>query len=341
MTKSNDYGEYKDIEATKNVSRHYVFTLNNYTWQNFEEMWDLIPNVRYIIFGAEIAPTTGTKHLQGYIELNTPQRFSKFFKNTALRKARFAKRWGTREQARNYCKKSDDDYFEWGNWSAGGQGARNDLKKCMQMIKEDKSDLEIMEEMPNIVSNNLRFYEKYKSLIERELTKEFRKIEVIVHYGVAGTGKTKRIFDEHPDAFTANCGESFPFDKYDGQKVLVLDDFYGHIKYHELLRILDGYQYRVNIKGACRYARWEKVFITSNKRPEEWYKVGMTAALKRRINKVITFKTIINKEHNMIEEDEFGVKIITKSAKDLEGSISEDEDEFGYKWHNDTTLDFE
>lgn len=80
------------------------------------------------------------------------------------------------------------------------------------------------------------------------------------------------------------------FDGYEGEPRLVIDDFYGWIKYGMLLRILDGHQFRGEVKGGHIYGHWTTVIITSNKRPDEWYKDGLTPALARRINEVWEFK---------------------------------------------------
>jgi hypothetical protein len=118
-------------------------------------------------------------------------------------------------------------------------------------------------------------------------TRPFRQVEVIVHWGDAGTGKTKKPYEE--GAFIFDDYDNGWWDGYDGESVICLDDFYGGIKYSYLLRLLDGYQCRLKIKGGFTYAQWSKVYITSNKKPSEWYAQGMTNALGRRITDVETF----------------------------------------------------
>jgi len=276
------------------VSRAWCFTLNNYDELDITQLRIYKPlqffsntDIRYCIFGKETGES-GTKHLQGYIELSKPQRLSGMKK--ILDKAHWEIRRGSREQARDYCKK-DGDFEERGDWEAGGQGTRNDLRAVMEKIKNGDKMINIIEEMPEIVSRNLRFVEKYNSLCERENTKEFRKVEVHAYVGDAGTGKTKKAMEENNDVFVVNCDETFPFDGYDGEKTILLDDFYGGMKYGQILRILDGHQCRVNVKGGHRYAQWTKVIITSNKMPELWYSsIGLTPALKRRLTTVTEFR---------------------------------------------------
>lgn len=49
--------------------RHWCFTINNYTEETEQLLGDLgeSDQVSYLVFGREVAPTTGTPHLQGFI----------------------------------------------------------------------------------------------------------------------------------------------------------------------------------------------------------------------------------------------------------------------------------
>lgn len=264
------------------ISRSWCFTLNNYTDDEIEKIKKY--NSRYTIYGYETGKE-GTKHLQGYIELSKPTRMSSI-KDKISNRLHLETRRGTRDQARDYCKK-EGNFHEIGSWESGGQGSRNDLRKIMKDIKDDKPMLEILEEYPETCAKNMRFIDKYKALTEKESTKEFRKVEVEIIIGDAGIGKTKYCWDKDPNLFTVEPNNAFPFDGYDGEKTILIDDFYGTLKYCTLLKILDGYQYRVNTKGSHRYAKWTKVFITSNAHPREWYHMGYTPALQRRTTNLL------------------------------------------------------
>lgn len=50
--------------------KQYVFTYNNYTPEGEAALkaW-LGKNTKYAVYGHEVAPTTGTPHLQGYFSL--------------------------------------------------------------------------------------------------------------------------------------------------------------------------------------------------------------------------------------------------------------------------------
>lgn len=119
---------------------------------------------------------------------------------------------------------------------------------------------------------------------------KWRDVEVVVFWGKTGTGKTRTAMAEDSVyKLNTNNNGTLWFDGYDGEKTLVLDDFYGWIKYGELLTLLDGYPYRCQVKGSSVWARWTKVIITSNKRYEDWYMDRDISALKRRISKIGEF----------------------------------------------------
>ena len=59
--------------------RKWVFTLHNYTDDDMKRLANRYEHVRFIAYGNEIAPTTETSHLQGYVCCWDPQPMS-FFK---------------------------------------------------------------------------------------------------------------------------------------------------------------------------------------------------------------------------------------------------------------------
>ena len=66
--------------------------------------------------------------------------------------------------------------------------------------------------------------------------------------------------------------------------MVVLDDFYGWLKYSQLLNLLDRYPMQVEVKGAKREFLAKEIIITSNKSPVEWYdseKVDIAPLLRR------------------------------------------------------------
>lgn len=278
-------GTKSNIEytGTKEKPRHYCFT----AFEKPPEPLNILP-LRYYVFKPEKCPTTGTLHYQGYAELARPIRYKAFCTLMGMStKCKIFDRKGTRDEARIYCLKRETgcgEPVEWGDFEAGGQGIRTDLADMLTFVKEGASKIEIIESNPVLYAKYRNTILDYKFEAMKQHTKKFRKLDVEVHWGDAGTGKTRWCVETYPDAYKLDFDDTVWWDGYEGEKTLIINDFYGNIKYSKLLDILDGYQLRLPIKGGFTYANWDKVLITSNKPPNEWYSIGMTPALSRRIH---------------------------------------------------------
>lgn len=265
------------------TSRNYCITV----WEEVLELSD--ERIRYCILGEEVCPDTGRTHWQGYIELHNAVRGTALHKILGIEKDEiwFSPRRGTRDEARKYCMK-DGKYEEYGKWIKG-QGHRSDLEEvCNGLLRGDTRIEEVMMENPVLYCKYRNGLKDIAALGLINSIDEFRHVEVEVLIGPSGCGKTRSAVENNPgNYFMLNCHEEkLWFDGYQGEEVLILDDFYGTIRYGELLRILDGYKYRCAIKGGHTWAQWTKVIITSNDGPDKWYNRGVTPALARRIGDV-------------------------------------------------------
>lgn len=270
-----------------NPCRHYCFT-------SYDDVLSIDESkVKYCIYQPEICPTTGKHHYQGYIEFVKPQRYKGAEKILGGSKCRFFPRKGTREQARDYClkgesRKPDTTYTEIGNFEIK-QGSRVDLSKVYSLIADKKPLAEIFKECPMEFMKYHSGIKEAKAIVDREASKRFRHVKVIILRGDAGIGKTRYVYDTYgyDDVYKLDCSNNVWFDGYEGQKVLLLDDYYGWLKWGHFLNILDGYPMRLDVKCSFTYAQWETIYITSNKPARQWYSRGMPPELRRRINKVI------------------------------------------------------
>ena len=70
------------------------------------------------------------------------------------------------------------------------------------------------------------------------------EIMVEVYWGVSGGGKSHKAMTENPDAYVLDrCDGTLFFDGYDGQKVLIIEEFDGWINFEVLKRILDKWKF--------------------------------------------------------------------------------------------------
>lgn len=93
-------------------SAGWCFTCNNYTEVHCAKVQSFADNCKYIVCGKEIAPTTGTPHLQGYIHWkdskSLPATIAAFGHGFS-----FIKATGSAAQNQIYCSK-ENLWFEWG-----------------------------------------------------------------------------------------------------------------------------------------------------------------------------------------------------------------------------------
>lgn len=260
-------------------SLHWCFTWNNppaqyqnaATWSTHLQRY--ADKIQYLVAQLEIGES-GTPHWQGYIEFLTRTKLATL--KRMIPSAHWEKRRGTRIQARAYCQKDEtrvgNEQIEMGRWIEEEQDRRgNQIKyrEMINMIKEGKKDLEIADAFPAL-------YLRHHSAIDKlrlACTKARDWVmEVIVLIGPTGTGKTHTAVHENGGIDKCYIKEAGPWwDAYDGQEVVVLDEFAGWIPFTELLRLCDRYPHKVPVKGGFRQFTSRKIFITSNHAISSWY----------------------------------------------------------------------
>lgn len=275
--------------------RNWCFTIFEINDEPITEQTILdIPaaSCRYAVWQLELCPESGRRHFQGYIEFERPKRLGGVQTVLGSRTAHCEKRRGTRKQAIAYCRKEDSRIG--GPWDVGvpdiQPGRRTDLA---ELGAEISNGLTLSQVRQNDPTNYIKYRRGIEALVcaaNKERAKEFRNLEVLVYYGDAGSGKTRAAFAHSDSYYCLDQGERVWFDGYESETTLIIDDFYGWIKYGMLLRILDGHMLRCEIKGGFTYALWTTVIITSNKHPRQWYGQGLTPALERRLTSIRSFE---------------------------------------------------
>ncbi|WBG01480.1 replication-associated protein [army ant associated cyclovirus 5 170_4] len=269
--------------------RKFVFTLNNYTDEECIKTKSFIRQYcKYGIFGKELAPNTGTPHLQGFCNLHKPMRFSTIKKHLTDR-IHIEKANGSDEQNKTYCSKAGD-IFEEG--TPQRQGQRTDLQLLVAAVQNGETQPKMLAELfPTAYIKYFRGIENWLK-ITKPIPVRAHKTDVAYYWGPPGTGKSRRALEEATAAF----GDSIYYkprglwwDGYKQQDGVIIDDFYGWIKYDEMLKICDRYPYKVQIKGGFEEFTSKKIWITSNVDTDLLYKFDgyNVAAIERRITEKI------------------------------------------------------
>lgn len=264
-------------------SRNWCFTLNNPEPTDKEKILAL--GVKYVLFQLEEGEQ-GTPHYQGMIVANSPIRL-KSVKEMIPRA-----HW---EQTRSvpasidYCSK-EDSRIE-GPWEAGqkpkGRGKRTDLDDVAETIQSGASLVEVAQTYPVQV---IKFHRGIQTLRNLQIPPRNEPPEVYVYTGKTGTGKSRKAFEEAPDAYFKPDGDWW--DGYDAHEDVIIDDFACDMKLTQLLRLCDRYPMKVPVKGGFAEFVAKRIFITSNIPYDQWYENARQEhrdALTRRITKVVNF----------------------------------------------------
>ncbi len=257
--------------------------------------WTKLPTgVRYAVMQQEVCPETMRVHLQGYIQLLKPQEF------TWLKRLRPHANWGTCNgtpaQNREYCTKEDSRLIGGETCELGeitSQGGRTDFKEFKDAVKGGARKRHLMDDYPSIFARYRNFYGDIRAV--GRPTRDFKGVVLLV--GPTGVGKTRKVIETYQDSgelwVSPVGGGGSWFDRYDGHKYALIDDFSGEMPLRDALRVLDRYPILVPVKGGFTWWIPEIVFVTTNNEPGTWYKwegrEEQKAALYRRFTDVGSF----------------------------------------------------
>lgn len=265
----------KNMNSTK--SRSWTYTLNNFTEDEIKKLEELPVLIHYC--GKEKGEKD-TPHLQGYITFDNHKRLS------ALKKINSRIHWeiAKGDEADNfiYCLKDGNTIINVNNKK---QGQRTDLIKVYEKIKKGANRKEILDEFP-------REYIKFHGGIDKAiaLNQKPRKDKPYVEWiwGPTGTGKTKYVYETYGDNLWFSLKNLKWWEGYENQHSVIFDDFRKDFcTFHELLRLLDRYPYKVELKGTSAEFNSKNIFITSCYHPEDVYNTREDIQqLIRRIDKI-------------------------------------------------------
>jgi len=264
--------------------RAFRFTHNNYTDTTLEDELDC----KYIIYGKEVAPTTGTPHLQGFVSFATMKTLKQVRSALIGCDVRIA---DYPEDAITYCKK-DGDYKERGSWVSNkkkGENEKERYKRARESAEQGKFD-EIDADIYIRHMGNLKKIRAEKQTQAAHLT----ELNNVWYYGPPGSGKTSKAFQENPGAYLKSLTKWW--DGYTEQDTVIIDDmdpFHKSLA-QEFKVWAHHYPFPAEVKGGTICIRPKKIIVTSNYSIDEvWEDPTTRAAMHRRF-----VETIICSEHD-------------------------------------------
>lgn len=249
-------------------SRSYCFTINNYTEEHIVHLGELAIECEYLVYGKEIAPTTGTPHLQGYIHFKNQKELTAVIKKIP---GHVEPAKGNTQQNRDYCIKGGD-YTEYGTMPK--QGKRTDIEEIAENIREGRTTAE------GVALSNPLMYHKYGRTLHKVediiLRTKYRSemTRGIWYWGTTGAGKSHIAHEGYnPATHYVWKNDNGWQDGYTGQETVIINDFRGEIPYNEMLQMVDKWPYFIRRRGREPAPFLAKlVIVTSSLQPAHVYK---------------------------------------------------------------------
>lgn len=283
--------------------RFFCFTIHVQTQPNINT-----DGVRFYIMQKERCPTSGRIHWQGYIEFIQQVRLASVKAALGNQTAHVENARGDAQQNITYCSKIESradpnaEPVRFGEPSPLGRQGRDEagersngsdnLTNALASLDSGSQLTDLIDTHPKTMTLHGPKLEVYLTKKrERELGNK-RPVYAEVRWGDCGTGKTESI-DSSSQYGRVACGSFVPplecwdpknvflkcgmgnwFDGYDGQPVIVFDDFYPKTNEDAemLMYACNKRYYRAPVKGGSVLAQWHHVVIICNTDPRDWFK---------------------------------------------------------------------
>lgn len=266
--------------ANDSRSRKWQATINNpenagLTHDKLKEILGGMKSVIYWCMADEIGEN-GTYHTHVYLQGKDAIRFStvqkklapghvEMCKGTALQNREYISKTGKWENDKKHETCVDGTFEEWGEMPVERQGARNDLADIYSMIKQGMTNYQIMEQEPDIMLQ-LDKLDKVRQTFRDEQYKDLwvdKYVEYV--YGDTGTGKTRSIMEKYGYRNVYRVTDySHPFDSYEGQDVILFEEFRSSLSLGDMLKYTDGYPCVLPCRYVNRQACFSKIYICTN-----------------------------------------------------------------------------
>lgn len=271
----------------KESSRKYQLTINNPSDHGFDHerikaILSEFPGAIYWCLCDEIGEQ-GTPHTHVYVVFKNSVMFDtlhKRFYGVHIEQAN-----GSNKENRDYVRKEGkwlddskhetnlpDTFEEWGELPPDRSRQETQAEQIMQMVRDGKSNAEILDECPTAYSK-LNYIEQVRQTLLADQYKDaWRDVEVTYLWGESGAGKTRSVMEAYGYSNVCRVTDyAHPFDGYKGQDVIVFEEFRSSLPVADILNYLDGYPIELPCRYANKTACYTKVFLITNIGLEKQY----------------------------------------------------------------------
>ena len=266
--------------AREKAYRKYQLTINNPLEHGFpheviRSNLEALSQCLYWCMADEVGES-GTYHTHVYLACKNAVMFStvqKRFYGAHIEPAK-----GSHQENRDYIRKEgkwhDDAKHETsvpGTFEESGElpeetDHRLQVSEAIYgMVKDGASNAEILEAYPAAMNRLQHIEATRQTLLKERYRKEFRQVQVHYIWGKTRVGKTRFVMEKHGyEKVYRVTSYQHPFDGYDGEPVLLLDEFRSSLPFSDLLKYLEGYPVMLPCRYADKVACFTEVYIISN-----------------------------------------------------------------------------
>lgn len=324
-TEPNNANEQNANESTQNKKKKtrkydqpwYRTTTWCYTWQltqdesqpwdheeikNIESILQKVP-CKYHVYGREVAPTTGKKHLQGLIIFPERMYFGLAKKQLTIndKKPHLCAQGFSEEHKRipstvqdaiKYCKK-EGNFWEFGippnPWLASGD---QKFDEALSLAEEGKIK-EIRYKYPRLYTTYKSFYitEANKNAKFTSLTGNIKE-HFLWLYGPSGVGKSylaRKLADDANRPYYVKALNKW-WDNYENEDIVIIEEMnpdYCNKNASEIKTWFDVYPFPCEFKGGSfKQIRPQYMIVTSNYAMEECFPYTDLEPIKRRFTAI-------------------------------------------------------
>lgn len=267
--------------------RKYQLTFNNptehgYTHEVIKTTLSTFSNCIYWCMCDEIGAEQ-TPHTHLYTAFKNPVEFStmqqRFF-GSHIENAR-----GRHDENRDYIRKEGkwlndpkhetnlaDTFEESGDLPAESSKRESQSAEVVAMIREGASNEEIVNAYPSQYTHLKSLDAMRQTFLEGQYRKKFRNLNVYYLWGKTGVGKTRYVMEKYGYEHVYRVTNyAHPFDNYQGESVILFEEFRSDLPTKDMLKYLDGYPLMLPCRYGDKVACFTEVYVISNIPFEEQY----------------------------------------------------------------------